>query len=308
MPPGLGALTACPYLSLFFLPFKPQLPSLSLLILALGLPWATSAGSKSSLAGRREELHCLWQSIGQRCPVSLLKQTQRTMGDERPQGGQVKGPPSVGKAPGRLCLLSSFTAHFLGRNWLFLLRLFPVQPERSGLAFGLQHFHRWWSLPCQPSLTFRLDTETKDVRKYTCFGEQFSTVYKDWRNTYHFWKWSFHFWKSVLEKTVYKETYIRRTFAIAQEWRQPTLCREMGKLWFIHTTDKSNFHILRFGEVILALRWINLNFMLTEIACLWPMKHTLHLLSLFLFFSWLIGSQFLTRDWARAMKVQNVNY
>lgn len=62
----------------------------------------------------------------------------------------------------------------------------------------------------------------------------------------------FHFWKSVLEKTVYKETYIRRTFAIAQEWRQPTLCREMGKLWFIHTTDKSNFHILRFGEVILA--------------------------------------------------------
>ena len=28
--------------------------------------------------------------------------TQRTMGDERPKGGQVKGPPSVGKAPSLL--------------------------------------------------------------------------------------------------------------------------------------------------------------------------------------------------------------
>ena len=38
MPPGVGALTACPYLFLFFLHFKSQLPSLGHLILALGPP------------------------------------------------------------------------------------------------------------------------------------------------------------------------------------------------------------------------------------------------------------------------------
>lgn len=177
MPPGLGALTACPYL------FPSCLSSLSCPVESSDpCPGATLSHLsrvQELSAGRREELHCLWQSIGQRCPVSLLKQTQRTMGDERPEGGQVKGPPSVGKAPSRLCLLSSFTAHILGRNWLFLLRLFSVQPARSGLAFGLQHFLRWWSLPRQPSLACRLDTETKDVRKYTYFGEQFSTLYKD---------------------------------------------------------------------------------------------------------------------------------
>lgn len=55
------------------------------------------------------------------------------------------------------------------------------------------------------------------------------------------------FRENCVQGDVYKENICNSTRV-----KQPTLCREMGKVWFIHTTDKSNFHILRFGEVILA--------------------------------------------------------
>ena len=39
---------------------------------------------------------------------------------------------------------------------------------------------------------------------------------------------------------------------------------------------KENFHILRYGEVILSYIWFNLNFRLyPKQPCLWPIKHTL---------------------------------
>lgn len=41
--------------------------------------------------------------------------------------------------------------------------------------------------------------------------------------------------------------------------------------------DKRNVHTLRSREVILGYMWVNSNFMLAEIACLWPIKHALYI-------------------------------
>ena len=41
--------------------------------------------------------------------------------------------------------------------------------------------------------------------------------------------------------------------------------------------DGRNFHILRYGEIMLAYTWFILNFRLTSTACLWPIKHTLYI-------------------------------
>ena len=41
--------------------------------------------------------------------------------------------------------------------------------------------------------------------------------------------------------------------------------------------DGRNFHMLRYGEIMLAYRWFILNFRLTSTACLWPIKHTLYI-------------------------------
>lgn len=58
----------------------------------------------------------------------------------------------------------------------------------------------------------------------------------------------FHFWKSVLRENCVQGDIYKENICNSTRVEQPTLCREMGKLWFIHTTDKSNFHILRFGK------------------------------------------------------------
>lgn len=47
----------------------------------------------------------------------------------------------------------------------------------------------------------------------------------------------FHFQVSILEKP----TYIRSTFAKAKSGNHPSLCREMGELWFIHPVNKRSF-------------------------------------------------------------------
>ena len=44
-------------------------------------------------------------------------------------------------------------------------------------------------------------------------------------------------------------------------------------MWLI----KHFFHILRYREVTLVYMWGNLRFMLTKIACLWPIKHTVYI-------------------------------
>ena len=41
---------------------------------------------------------------------------------------------------------------------------------------------------------------------------------------------------------------------------------------FSWVTDKRNFHLSRYREVILAYTWVNLNFVLIKIACLWPSR------------------------------------
>ena len=41
--------------------------------------------------------------------------------------------------------------------------------------------------------------------------------------------------------------------------------------------DKTFFHILRYREVTLVYMWGNLKFLLTKIACLWPIKHTVYI-------------------------------
>ena len=46
---------------------------------------------------------------------------------------------------------------------------------------------------------------------------------------------------------------------------------------FHQSGDKINFHILRYGEVILAYIWLNLNFILSKTACWWPIKRTLYI-------------------------------
>ena len=40
---------------------------------------------------------------------------------------------------------------------------------------------------------------------------------------------------------------------------------------------KRNCHILHCGEIILVYTWVNLNFMLTERAYRWPIKHILYI-------------------------------
>ena len=51
--------------------------------------------------------------------------------------------------------------------------------------------------------------------------------------------------------------------------------------WYIFLVvigyDERNFHTLRYGDVILAYTWVNLYFMLTKTAYLWPIKHTLYI-------------------------------
>ena len=41
--------------------------------------------------------------------------------------------------------------------------------------------------------------------------------------------------------------------------------------------DERNFHLLKYREVILAYTRVNLNFMLTKIACLRPVIHMLYI-------------------------------
>lgn len=173
MPPGLGAPDSLS-LSLSFLPFKPPAAQLSLLILALGLPWATWAASKSSL--QAEGLHCLWQSIGQNCPVSLLKQTQRTMGDERPRGRTGEGTTICWE--GTQQALPALLIHSPYFREELAVSFEAVSCAACKVWFGIWVAAFPQVVVITHSLTFRLDTETKDVRKYTYFGEQFSTVCK----------------------------------------------------------------------------------------------------------------------------------
>ena len=40
--------------------------------------------------------------------------------------------------------------------------------------------------------------------------------------------------------------------------------------------DERTFHMLRYGEIILAYTWFTLNFRLTKTACVWLIKHILY--------------------------------
>ena len=51
-------------------------------------------------------------------------------------------------------------------------------------------------------------------------------------------------------------------------WKQLQLNGEHGE---------RHFHMLRYGEIILACTGLNLNFGLMKTGCLWPVKHVLYI-------------------------------
>lgn len=169
MPPGLGAPTACPYLSLF----------LGLLILALRVdpevePLQQNPRALLQAEGRN---HAAFGRVWVRgCPVSFLKQRLRgpwaTRGQKEDRQGTTICWEGAHEALPSLLIHSPFVREepeiredkmLLGGcvppEAVSKLSISLCRPVRSGLVSGFQNFLRWLSLPCQPSFMPGLEAE-----------------------------------------------------------------------------------------------------------------------------------------------------
>lgn len=186
-----------------FLPaFQASAAQLSLLILALGLPWATWASVQELSAGRRRGTTLPLAEYRSEVSCEPPQADSEDYGWWEAREDRWRDHHLLGRHPAGFACSPHSQPIFLGRNWLFLLRLFPVQPARSGLAFGLQHFLRWWSLHIPHIQTRHRNQGCKEIY---LFWRAVQHCLQDWRDIPI--TQPFHFWKSVLENCVQGDVY-----------------------------------------------------------------------------------------------------